>query len=175
MNFAHTGWFARDPSILRRVGHVLLQLPYADSRAPRHIIIADDCFQLLKSPKNRVAQVVIRSTEKLFGSKFYCVTILVWFLLWFGSTLSCFLFFPPSSWLCRRIGTYLLLFNVFTFLGQVLNSANLGDYLAAKVPSLKQFHNAKRNGELKLSSLQSLANAMLLLKRWFICLFISFH
>ncbi|XXG63327.1 hypothetical protein AAC387_Pa05g1550 [Persea americana] len=110
------GWFARDPRILRRVGHVLLQLPYADLRAPRHIIFADDCFQLLKIPKNRVVQVVIRSTEKLYG----------------------------------RL---------------VLHHANLGDYLALKVPSLKQFHNASRNGELKLSSFQSLANAMRLLQR----------
>lgn len=110
------GWFARDPSILRRVGHVLLQVPYVDSRQPRHIIIADDCFQLLKIPKNRSAQVVIKSTEKLFGR-------------------------------------------------QVLRHANLGEYLAIKVPSLKQFQNNKRNGELKISSLQSLANAMQLLQR----------
>ncbi|XP_059453421.1 translocon at the outer membrane of chloroplasts 64 isoform X4 [Corylus avellana] len=61
------GWFAKDPNILRRVGHVLLQLPYAIQRSPRQIIIADDCFQLLKIPVDRVAQVVIKSTEKLFG------------------------------------------------------------------------------------------------------------
>ncbi|XP_035546720.1 translocon at the outer membrane of chloroplasts 64-like isoform X1 [Juglans regia] len=61
------GWFAKDPNILRRVGHVLLQLPYAVQRSPRQIIIADDCFQQLKIPVDRVAQVVIKSTEKLFG------------------------------------------------------------------------------------------------------------
>ncbi|XP_058108104.1 outer envelope protein 64, chloroplastic isoform X2 [Magnolia sinica] len=110
------GWFAKDPSILRRVGHVLLRLPYADSRLPRHIIIADDCFQLLKIPTSRVAQVVTKSTEKLFGR-------------------------------------------------QVLNHANLGDYLASKVPSLKHFHSKNRNGELKVSSLRSLANAMQFLQR----------
>eukprot|EP00262_Sarcandra_glabra_P004369 TRINITY_DN15334_c0_g1_i1.p1 TRINITY_DN15334_c0_g1~~TRINITY_DN15334_c0_g1_i1.p1 ORF type:complete len:653 (-),score=115.88 TRINITY_DN15334_c0_g1_i1:547-2319(-) len=109
-------WFARDPSILRRVGHLLLQLPYAESRMPRHIIIADDCFQLLKIPMSRVTQVVIRSTEKLFGR-------------------------------------------------QVLNHANLGEYLASKVPTLKKFHSQNRNGELKISSLRSLANAMQFLQR----------
>jgi hypothetical protein len=68
------GWFAKDPNILRRVGHVLLQLPYAVQRSPRQIIIADDCFQLLKIPVDRVAQVVIKSTEKLFGSMpIFCV------------------------------------------------------------------------------------------------------
>ncbi|XP_042502519.1 outer envelope protein 64, chloroplastic [Macadamia integrifolia] len=115
-SFDTVGWFARDPSVLRRVSHVLLQLPYADKRMPRNIIIADDCFQLSKVPVDRVTQVVIRSTEKLFGR-------------------------------------------------QVLKRANLGDYLDSKVPSLKQFHNEKRNGELKISSIRSLANATQLLQR----------
>ena len=66
-----TGWFARDPSVLRRVGHVLLQLPYAVSRSPRQIVIADDCFQEVKIPVDRIVQVVIKSTEKLFGSMFF--------------------------------------------------------------------------------------------------------
>ncbi|KAJ9676807.1 hypothetical protein PVL29_022021 [Vitis rotundifolia] len=61
------GWFAKDPSILRRVGHVLLQLPYAVQRNPRQIIFADDCFQSLRIPVDRVYQVVLKSTEKLFG------------------------------------------------------------------------------------------------------------
>lgn len=61
------GWFAKDPSILRRVGHVLLQVPFSVQRNPRNIIIADDCFQLSKAPVDRVTQVVIKSTEKLFG------------------------------------------------------------------------------------------------------------
>lgn len=68
------GWFAKDPSILRRVGHVVLQLPFAVQRSPRQIIIADDCFELLKVPVDRVVQVVTKSTEKLFGSKFIICT-----------------------------------------------------------------------------------------------------
>ncbi|KAG8388037.1 hypothetical protein BUALT_Bualt02G0083500 [Buddleja alternifolia] len=61
------GWFARDPSVLRRVGHVLLQVPYAAQRNPRNIVIADDCFQLSKFPADRITQVVIKSIEKLYG------------------------------------------------------------------------------------------------------------
>lgn len=61
------GWFAKDPIILRRVGHLLLQVPFAVQRNPRNIIIADDCLQLIKVSVDRVAQVVIKSTEKLFG------------------------------------------------------------------------------------------------------------
>jgi len=63
-----TGWFARDPSVLRRVGHLLLRLNYADIRAPRHFYIADDCFELSKIPARRLTQVVTKSVEKLFGS-----------------------------------------------------------------------------------------------------------
>ncbi|THG21293.1 hypothetical protein TEA_008073 [Camellia sinensis var. sinensis] len=66
-SFDTVGWFAKDPNILRRVGHVLLQVPFSLQRNPRNIIIADDCFQLLKIPVDRVAQVVIKSTEKIFG------------------------------------------------------------------------------------------------------------
>ncbi|KAF5445510.1 hypothetical protein F2P56_034557 [Juglans regia] len=110
------GWFAKDPNILRRVGHVLLQLPYAVQRSPRQIIIADDCFQLLKISVDRVAQVVIKSTEKLFGR-------------------------------------------------QALKHENVEDYLKSKVPSLKEFHSKKSNGELEISSLRLLANVMQFLRR----------
>ncbi|KAI5660282.1 hypothetical protein M9H77_29075 [Catharanthus roseus] len=60
------GWFARDPQILRRVGHVLLQVPLAVQRNPRSIIIADDCFHS-SNVSDRVTQAVIKSIEKLFG------------------------------------------------------------------------------------------------------------
>ncbi|CAG7882738.1 unnamed protein product [Brassica rapa] len=63
------GWFARDPNTLRRVGHVLLHLPFATPRNPRQIILADDYFQLLKIPVDRITQVVIKSAEKLFGKQ----------------------------------------------------------------------------------------------------------
>eukprot|EP00267_Zea_mays_P055840 XP_023155876.1 outer envelope protein 64, chloroplastic isoform X1 [Zea mays] len=62
-----TGWFARDPSVLHRVGHLLLRLPYAGIRQPRIIYIADDCFELSKIPARRLTQVVKKSVEKLFG------------------------------------------------------------------------------------------------------------
>ncbi|KAF6144586.1 hypothetical protein GIB67_006078 [Kingdonia uniflora] len=63
------GWFAKDVGILRRVGHVLLQLPYTNPRSPRNIILADDCFQLLKIPTNRISHVVIKSIENHFGKQ----------------------------------------------------------------------------------------------------------
>ncbi|XP_065625368.1 outer envelope protein 64, chloroplastic-like [Quercus suber] len=109
------GWFAKDPNILHRVGHVLLQLPYTVQRSPRQIIIADDCFQLLKIPVDRVAQVVIKSTEKLFGR-------------------------------------------------QALKHENVENYLKSKVPSLKEFHSKKSNGEFKTST-RLLANVMQFIQR----------
>ncbi|KAL1327922.1 hypothetical protein HN51_037907 [Arachis hypogaea] len=61
------GWFAKDPHILCRVGHVLLQAPFVTHRNPRQIVVADDCFQHLNVPLERSLQVVIKATEKLFG------------------------------------------------------------------------------------------------------------
>ncbi|CAI0380609.1 unnamed protein product [Linum tenue] len=61
------GLFASDPDVLRRVGHVLLQLPFGVQRKPRQIIIADDCFELFKIPFDKLAQALITSTVKLFG------------------------------------------------------------------------------------------------------------
>ncbi|WOK93412.1 hypothetical protein Cni_G02109 [Canna indica] len=63
------GLFSKDPNVLRRVAYLLLQIPYSDKRQPRSIIIADDCFELLKIPTSRVTQVVIKSVEKQFGKR----------------------------------------------------------------------------------------------------------
>ncbi|KAJ9552815.1 hypothetical protein OSB04_016860 [Centaurea solstitialis] len=115
-SFDTVGWFAMDPSILRRVGQVLLPVPFAVQRNPRNVVIADDCFQLSKIPIDRLTQVVIRSTENLFGK-------------------------------------------------QVLKHEILGDYIASKVPSLKALDSKKSNGDIKFSSLRSLANIMQLLRR----------
>lgn len=68
--FWFAGWFAKDASILRRVGHVVLQLPLCEPRKPRKVIIADDCFQLSKIPATRLTQVVVKSAEKIFGSMY---------------------------------------------------------------------------------------------------------
>ncbi|KAI5568769.1 hypothetical protein BDE02_12G035300 [Populus trichocarpa] len=111
------GWFAKDPNILRRVGHVLLQPAFGGQRSPRQIIMAEDCFQLLKIPVDRVAQVVVNSTEKHFGR-------------------------------------------------QVLKHEILDVYLNSKVPSLKEFHNKKKNGDVKTSSIRLLAHVMQLLHRY---------
>lgn len=61
------GWFARDPSILHRVGHVLLQLNQVEPRRTRRFIVADDLFQLSKVPKQKTVQVVSNVTENLSG------------------------------------------------------------------------------------------------------------
>ncbi|OAY32162.1 outer envelope protein 64, chloroplastic [Manihot esculenta] len=111
------GWFAKDPNVMRLVGHVLLQLPFGVQRNPRQIIIVDDCFQLLKFPVDRVIQVVIKSTEKLFGR-------------------------------------------------QVLKHETLEGILVSKVPSLKQFHDKKTNGELRTSSITLLGNILQTLHRY---------
>ncbi|GJM96353.1 hypothetical protein PR202_ga13179 [Eleusine coracana subsp. coracana] len=109
------GWFARDPSVLRRVGHLLLRLPYADIRPPRHFYIADDCFELSKIPARKLTQVVTKSVEKLFGRQ--------------------------------------------------VTRVNLGNYLASRISTLKNYSNGQENADTKGPSLLALSNAMRLLHK----------
>uniref|UniRef100_A0A7N0V6F9 Amidase domain-containing protein n=1 Tax=Kalanchoe fedtschenkoi TaxID=63787 RepID=A0A7N0V6F9_KALFE len=68
-SFDTVGWFARDPVILSRVGHVLLQEPDVKTDTPSQVIIADDCFHLLSVPSNRITRALNKSVEKLFGGQ----------------------------------------------------------------------------------------------------------
>lgn len=64
------GWFARDPSILHRVGHVLLKLNSVEPRRTRRLVFADDLFQLSKVPLQKTVHVVKKAVETLSGCKF---------------------------------------------------------------------------------------------------------
>ncbi|KAG0601274.1 hypothetical protein M758_11G098100 [Ceratodon purpureus] len=66
-SFDTVGCFAKDPAILRQVGHILLQLPYVDVRQPRRFLIADDCFKLSLIPNEQSVGAVVRSIQKLLG------------------------------------------------------------------------------------------------------------
>lgn len=61
------GWFARDPSILHRVGHVLLNMNKVENKRPRRFIFAEDIFQLSKFPKQKTSNVVSKVIENLSG------------------------------------------------------------------------------------------------------------
>uniref|UniRef100_A0A368ULA6 Amidase domain-containing protein n=1 Tax=Glycine max TaxID=3847 RepID=A0A368ULA6_SOYBN len=61
------GWFARDPSILHRVGHVLLQLNSVETKRSRHFIFADDLFQLSKIPTQNTIYVIGKAIENMSG------------------------------------------------------------------------------------------------------------
>ncbi|KAL9238352.1 hypothetical protein vseg_012784 [Gypsophila vaccaria] len=60
------GWFARDPSVLHRVGQVLLQYNTVPKRT-RCFIFADDLFELSEIPKQKTSYVVRKATENLSG------------------------------------------------------------------------------------------------------------
>lgn len=64
-----SGWFARNPSVLHNVGHVLLQLSAAEPRRSRRLVYADDLFQLLKVPKQKTVHVISKAIESLSGCK----------------------------------------------------------------------------------------------------------
>lgn len=66
-----SGCFACDPSVLHRVGHVLLQLNQVESRRTRRCIVADDLFQLSKVPLQKTVSVVSRVTKNLKGCKLH--------------------------------------------------------------------------------------------------------
>nr|GLL28638.1 outer envelope protein 64, mitochondrial-like isoform X1 [Ipomoea trifida] len=61
------GWLSHDPSILHKVGHVLLQLSPSEPKRMGRFLIADDLFQLSKVPSQKTIDIVKRSTEKLSG------------------------------------------------------------------------------------------------------------
>lgn len=63
------GCFARDPSILHRVGHVLLKLNSVEPRRARRLIFADDLFQFSKVPTQKTLNVVNKAIENLSGCK----------------------------------------------------------------------------------------------------------
>ncbi|OAY63798.1 Outer envelope protein 64, mitochondrial [Ananas comosus] len=61
------GWLARDPSILRDIGYVLLQECPVRLRQTKQFIFADDCFQLLRAPKQKTMHVISNAIETLSG------------------------------------------------------------------------------------------------------------
>ncbi|XP_057431353.1 outer envelope protein 64, mitochondrial-like isoform X2 [Lotus japonicus] len=61
------GWFARDPSILHRVGHILLQLNSVEPKRTRRIMFAYDLFQLSKVPAQQTVYVMGKAIENLSG------------------------------------------------------------------------------------------------------------
>ncbi|MCH83364.1 amidase 1-like, partial [Trifolium medium] len=118
-SFDTVGWFARDPKILSRVGHVLLPSPQqAAPVRPTQIIIAEDCFQLSSIPYDVVPQIVIKAIQKLYGD-------------------------------------------------DVLRHEILGEYVKAKVPSLKHFMSEENTDQVyNIPSLAALSSAMRLLQRY---------
>ncbi|XP_057419615.1 outer envelope protein 64, mitochondrial-like isoform X2 [Lotus japonicus] len=61
------GWFARDPSVLHRVGHVLLQLNSVNTKRSRRIIFADDLFQLSKVATQKTIYAIGKAIENMSG------------------------------------------------------------------------------------------------------------
>ncbi|MED6108739.1 hypothetical protein PIB30_026825 [Stylosanthes scabra] len=61
------GWFARDPSVLSLVGHVLLQSNSVETKRIRQILFADDLFQLSKVPKQKTISVISKAIKTLTG------------------------------------------------------------------------------------------------------------
>ncbi|KAJ0078935.1 hypothetical protein Patl1_22686 [Pistacia atlantica] len=65
--FDTVGWFARDPTVLKQVGHVLLESSDTPHVRPSQVIVAEDCVGLSSIPSGRTTQVLLKAVEKLFG------------------------------------------------------------------------------------------------------------
>ncbi|XP_014517079.1 outer envelope protein 64, mitochondrial-like [Vigna radiata var. radiata] len=61
------GWFARDASVLRHVGLVLLPTNLVELKRTRRIIFADDLFQLSKVPSQKTVYIIDKAIENLSG------------------------------------------------------------------------------------------------------------
>ncbi|KAL2342098.1 hypothetical protein Fmac_010038 [Flemingia macrophylla] len=61
------GWFARDPSVLRCVGLVLLPVNSVELKRTRRIIFADDLFQLSNVPSQKTVYIIGKAIETLSG------------------------------------------------------------------------------------------------------------
>nr|GMD42158.1 amidase 1 [Ipomoea batatas] len=68
-SFYTVGWFARDSSILKQVGKVLLPSQDLLPVRPNQIIIAEDCFKLQDFWGSQFTKALINSIEKLYGRK----------------------------------------------------------------------------------------------------------
>ncbi|XP_038878343.1 amidase 1-like isoform X1 [Benincasa hispida] len=66
-SFDTVGWFARDSTILKRVGRLLLKEPEIEHYKPTQVFIAEDCFKLSSISSERLTQSFVNSVEKLFG------------------------------------------------------------------------------------------------------------
>jgi hypothetical protein len=65
------GWFARDPSVLHRVGDVLLPAAAGGVKQTRQIVFADDCFEFLKVSNHRTVHAIKNAVQTLPGCKPY--------------------------------------------------------------------------------------------------------
>ncbi|KAF8729884.1 hypothetical protein HU200_017345 [Digitaria exilis] len=61
------GWFARDPSVLRRVGEVLLPATAGGLKQTRQFVFADDCFQLLMVSNQKTVHAIKNAVKTLPG------------------------------------------------------------------------------------------------------------
>ncbi|PNT69605.1 hypothetical protein BRADI_3g58760v3 [Brachypodium distachyon] len=61
------GWFARDPRVLHRVGDVLLPAASGGLKEKKQLVFADDCFELLKVPKQKTMHIIENAVHTLPG------------------------------------------------------------------------------------------------------------
>lgn len=105
-----TGWYSKDPALLRLVGHAMLQHAVVDMRGPKRFYIAHDVFKLSTLPQVRTADVVARAVQRVLGREFfsssvYCclnLSLQMWWWWWSGLKV-----YNPLSQACNQDLTYI--------------------------------------------------------------------
>lgn len=182
------GWFARDASVLRHVGLVLLPTNLVELKRTRRIIFADDLFQLSKVPSQKTVYIIDKAIENLSGCKFLYLWRLIYdsfiynFYGWFTRLLSpsgkrlllccyyCMIDCRYSEWqnfecLDMIRGSLCVLwrmksFGPIVFADQSPQHMNICQYIASNVPSLKGFHDKLTHQRNGVSMLKDLTLVM---------------
>lgn len=175
------GWFARDPSILHRVGHVLLELNSVDTKRSRRIIFADDLFQLSQNATQRTTHVIGKAIENMSGCKFLdlwkSINCPVDLVKWVIKTQ---VYRKNKSWPpdqitnCKEICLNNEVFGPFGFADRAPEHMNLCQYIVSKVPSLKR-HEQSTHQQNGASILNILSSVMLSLQRYSIYVIKFYH
>nr|GMD33925.1 outer envelope protein 64, chloroplastic [Ipomoea batatas] len=145
------GWFARDPNILRRVGHVLLQVPFVALRNPRNIVIADDLFQSLNIPPAQTSHVVIKAIEKQFGRQVIRHEDMETYLC--SKVPSLKLFQSKKSNGEAKLTTIKLLANILQMLKSHEFKQNHGEWINSVKPTLDPAITAQLHGGLEMADI----------------------
>lgn len=136
-----------------------------EPRRGRHLVFADDLFQLSKVPKQKTVHVISKAVEKLSGCKLYNLQFYSYQLhIFWSENLNYSLLLPLLSQRCESC--FLMCRPLANCTDQLPKHVNFSQFIASNVPSLKGFCQHSTNLQNGISALQALSSAMVSLQRY---------